>query len=175
MENNNQEKIMGESIRVICRIRPLNALEKSKNSPTCVSFPGSNAISVGGKQYTFDSVLQPNVSQQQAYEVIGRPIVDSVLNGYNGTIFVYGQTSSGKTHTMEGRLKDPEHQGIIPRIIEEIFEHIEKMDGNLEFVLKVSYFELYLEKIKDLFDGMSNLNIKFLSNKGQSACERRQK
>ncbi|XP_016353198.1 kinesin heavy chain-like [Sinocyclocheilus anshuiensis] len=76
----------------------------------------------------------------------------TVLGGYNGTIFAYGQTSSGKTHTMEGNLHNPQQMGIIPRIAEDIFNHIFSMDENLEFHIKVSYFEIYMEKIRDLLD-----------------------
>lgn len=75
-----------------------------------------------------------------------------VLNGYNGTIFAYGQTSSGKTHTMEGVINDPTKQGIIPRIVNDIFNHIYSMEENLEFHIKVSYFEIYLDKVRDLLD-----------------------
>lgn len=77
-----------------------------------------------------------------------------VLAGYNGTIFAYGQTSSGKTHTMEGVIGDPSKQGIIPRIVNDIFNHIYAMEENLEFHIKVSYFEIYMDKIRDLLDGM---------------------
>ncbi|KAM3838071.1 kinesin heavy chain-like, partial [Diretmus argenteus] len=59
---------------------------------------------------------------------------------------------SGKTHTMEGKLHDPQGMGIIPRIAEDIFEHIFAMDENLEFHIKVSYFEIYMDKIRDLLD-----------------------
>lgn len=76
-----------------------------------------------------------------------------VLNGYNGTIFAYGQTSSGKTHTMEGVISDPTLHGIMPRIINDIFQHIYSMEENLEFHIKVSYFEIYMDKIRDLLDG----------------------
>lgn len=80
-------------------------------------------------------------------------IVQDVLSGYNGTVFAYGQTSSGKTHTMEGVIGNPEKRGIIPRIINDIFNHIYNMDNeNLEFHIKVSYFEIYNEKIRDLLD-----------------------
>ena len=75
-----------------------------------------------------------------------------VLCGYNGTIFAYGQTSSGKTHTMEGVINDPTMQGIIPRIVNDIFNHIYSMEENLEFHIKVSYFEIYLDKVRDLLD-----------------------
>jgi kinesin family protein 5 len=67
-------------------------------------------------------------------------------------MFAYGQTSSGKTHTMEGVLHDPNLMGIIPRIVEDIFQHIYSMDEAIEFHIKVSYFEVYLDKIRDLLD-----------------------
>ena len=67
-------------------------------------------------------------------------------------MFAYGQTSSGKTHTMEGVLHDPKMQGIIPRIVDDIFNHIYGMDESIEFHIKVSYFEIYLDKIRDLLD-----------------------
>ena len=79
--------------------------------------------------------------------------ISDVLHGYNGTIFAYGQTSSGKTHTMEGVISDPQLHGIMPRIINDIFQHIYSMEENLEFHIKVSYFEIYMDKIRDLLDG----------------------
>ena len=113
----------------------------------------------------------------QVYEHAALPIVKDVLAGFNGTMFAYGQTSSGKTHTMEGVLHDPKMQGkdvksfifekpffseernfdslskgIIPRIVEDIFNHIYGMDESIEFHIKVSYFEIYLDKIRDLLD-----------------------
>ena len=75
-----------------------------------------------------------------------------VLGGYNGTIFAYGQTSSGKTHTMEGVIGDPALQGVIPRIVNDVFNHIYSMEENLEFHIKCSYFEIYMDKIRDLLD-----------------------
>ena len=63
--------------------------------------------------------------------------IPDVLNGYNGTIFAYGQTSSGKTHTMEGVIGNNDLQGIIPRIVQDIFNYIYGMDENLEFHIKV--------------------------------------
>ena len=84
-----------------------------------------------------------------------------VLSGYNGTIFAYGQTSSGKTHTMEGNIHSEEMMGIIPRIVNDIFDHVEEDDKNT-FVIKVSYFELYLETISDLLAIPSKLTIFYL-------------
>uniref|UniRef100_A0A3B3Z0U4 Kinesin-like protein n=1 Tax=Poecilia mexicana TaxID=48701 RepID=A0A3B3Z0U4_9TELE len=105
-----------------------------------------------GKPYVFDRVFPPSTEQIQVYDTCAKQIVKDVLGGYNGTIFAYGQTSSGKTHTMEGNLHDPHMMGIIPRISRDIFDHIYSMDENLEFHIKVSYFEIYLDKIRDLLD-----------------------
>uniref|UniRef100_A0A9J8DL78 Kinesin-like protein n=1 Tax=Cyprinus carpio carpio TaxID=630221 RepID=A0A9J8DL78_CYPCA len=90
-----------------------------------------------GKPYVFDKVFPTNCTQEQVYNTCAKQIVKDVLGGYNGTIFAYGQTSSGKTYTMEGKLHDPDGRGIIPRIAEDIFNHIYTMDENLEFHIKV--------------------------------------
>ena len=82
------------------------------------------------------------------------PTVDGVLNGYNGTIFAYGQTGSGKSFTMEGgSLYDPDTKGLIPRMFEYIFSKIATADPAIEFNIKCSYLEIYMEKICDLLDG----------------------
>uniref|UniRef100_A0A8C5U7A2 Kinesin-like protein n=1 Tax=Malurus cyaneus samueli TaxID=2593467 RepID=A0A8C5U7A2_9PASS len=97
----------------------------------------SNLKSCGrSKPYIFDRVFQSNTSQEQVYNDCAKKIVKDVLEGYNGTIFAYGQTSSGKTHTMEGKLHDPDGMGIIPRIVQDIFNYIYSMDENLEFHIK---------------------------------------
>jgi len=144
-----------DSIRVICRFRPLNDTEEKTGSKFIMKFPSGSddqCVSLGGKVYMFDKVLKPNVTQTQVYEATAKNIVKDVLCGYNGTIFAYGQTSSGKTHTMEGVINDPTMQGIIPRIVNDIFNHIYSMEENLEFHIKVSYFEIYLDKCRDLLD-----------------------
>nr|XP_060632438.1 kinesin heavy chain isoform X2 [Anolis sagrei ordinatus] len=141
------------SIKVMCRFRPLNEAEILRGDKFVSKFKGEDTVVVGqGKPYVFDRVLPPNTSQEQVYNTCAKQIVKDVLEGYNGTIFAYGQTSSGKTHTMEGKLHDPQLMGIIPRIAHDIFDHIYSMDENLEFHIKVSYFEIYLDKIRDLLD-----------------------
>lgn len=85
----------------------------------------------------FDRVFKPNATQEKVYSESAKQIVSDVMAGYNGTIFAYGQTSSGKTHTMEGVLGDPQMQGIIPRIVNDIFNFIYSMDENIEFHIKV--------------------------------------
>ena len=80
-------------------------------------------------------------------------MIRDILQGYNGTIFAYGQTSSGKTYTMEGlSLTDFASRGIIPRSVAAIFEGVAAADPTIEFTLKVSYVEIYMERIRDLLD-----------------------
>ncbi len=75
------------------------------------------------------------------------------MEGFNGTIFAYGQTSSGKTHTMQGPdIENIEQQGIIPRMVRTVFTRIESAQESIEFIVKVSMVEIYMEKIKDLLD-----------------------
>ncbi|XP_014412927.1 kinesin heavy chain isoform X2 [Camelus dromedarius] len=140
------------SIKVLCRFRPLNQAEILRGDKFIPIFQGDDSVVIGGKPYVFDRVFPPNTTQEQVYHACAMQIVKDVLAGYNGTIFAYGQTSSGKTHTMEGKLHDPQLMGIIPRIARDIFNHIYSMDENLEFHIKVSYFEIYLDKIRDLLD-----------------------
>lgn len=141
------------SIKVMCRFRPLNEAEILRGDKFIPKFKGEETVVIGqGKPYVFDRVLPPSTTQEQVYNACAKQIVKDVLEGYNGTIFAYGQTSSGKTHTMEGKLHDPQLMGIIPRIAHDIFDHIYSMDENLEFHIKVSYFEIYLDKIRDLLD-----------------------
>uniref|UniRef100_A0A8D2LQ68 Kinesin-like protein n=1 Tax=Varanus komodoensis TaxID=61221 RepID=A0A8D2LQ68_VARKO len=141
------------SIKVMCRFRPLNEAEILRGDKFIPKFKGEDTVVIGvRKPYVFDRVLPSNTTQEQVYNACAKQIVKDVLEGYNGTIFAYGQTSSGKTHTMEGKLHDPQLMGIIPRIAHDIFDHIYSMDENLEFHIKVSYFEIYLDKIRDLLD-----------------------
>ncbi|XP_075708100.1 kinesin heavy chain isoform X7 [Rhinoderma darwinii] len=148
------------SIKVLCRFRPLNQSEVQRGDKYLPVFQGDDCVIVGGKPYAFDRVFPPNTTQEQVYHACAMQIVKDVLAGYNGTIFAYGQTASGKTHTMEGKLHDPQMMGIIPRIARDIFNHIYAMDENLEFHIKVSYFEIYLDKIRDLLDvSKTNLSV----------------
>jgi len=158
-----------DSIRVVCRFRPLNDAEEKAGSKFVVKFsPGSDdqCINLAGKVYMFDKIFKPNATQEKVYNEAAKSIVKDVLMGYNGTIFAYGQTSSGKTHTMEGVMGDPHLQGIIPRIVNDIFNHIYAMEENLEFHIKVSYFEIYMDKIRDLLD-VSKVNLSVHEDKNR--------
>jgi kinesin family protein 5 len=164
------------NIRVVCRFRPLNEKEIKMGSAMCIAFdPDDKTVimnaaqeSLGPMRFTFDHVFPPNTAQVSVYEKAAMPIVDSVLEGFNGTVFAYGQTSSGKTHTMTGpSIDDEEFKGIIPRMVRTVFNTIAGSPDHLEFTVKVSYAEIYMEKIRDLLNPeKSNLKIHEDKNRG---------
>nr|XP_040023651.1 kinesin-1 heavy chain-like isoform X2 [Gasterosteus aculeatus aculeatus] len=154
------------TINVVCRFRPLNSSEVARGDKYIPKFQGEDCVLIAGKPYHFDRVFQSDTTQVQFYNAVAQKIVRDVLGGYNGTIFAYGQTASGKTHTMEGKLHDSDMMGVIPRIVDDIFNYIYSMDENLEFHIKVSYFEIYLDKIKDLLD-VSKVNLSVHEDKNR--------
>jgi len=101
------------------------------------------------KDFTFDAVYDENTIQANFYEHTGYAIVESVMDGYNGTIFAYGQTGTGKTHTMVGPPEPEELHGVIPRTFAHIFENI-NINPAKKFLVRASYLEIYNEEIRDL-------------------------
>jgi kinesin family protein 3/17 len=103
--------------------------------------------------FTFDTVFNEDSSQLEVYEYTAKPAVQCVLKGYNATILAYGQTGTGKTHTMEGfkyNSQDPQ-RGIIPRCMEEIFKYIENIsNAKTTFMVRASYLQIYNDNISDL-------------------------
>ena len=167
MSQDSEENSMN-NIKVICRFRPLNEQEKLLTSEPFVKFfEDSQTLSMtsqddqtGPQFFKFDHVFPSDSSQEDVYNISAKPIIESVLEGFNGTILAYGQTGSGKTYTMFGlNLEENKTFGIVPRLVETLFEKIEKAADHIEFNLKVGYFEIYLEKIKDLLNP-SNDNLK---------------
>lgn len=82
--------------------------------------------------------------------MVALPVLEGIFQGFNGSILAYGQTGSGKTHTMQGSMVKPELKGIIPRLFDNIFEHIEAAGDNMVFTVKISMMEIYMEEIQDL-------------------------
>uniref|UniRef100_A0A673TLI0 Centromere-associated protein E n=1 Tax=Suricata suricatta TaxID=37032 RepID=A0A673TLI0_SURSU len=137
------------AVAVCVRVRPLNSREEALGEDTQVYWKtDNNAIYQvdGSKSFHFDRVFHSNETTKNVYEEIAVPIIDSAIQGYNGTIFAYGQTASGKTYTMMG---SEDYLGVIPRAIHDIFQKIKKFPDR-EFLLRVSYMEIYNETITDL-------------------------
>lgn len=121
-------------------------------------------------EFTFDHVYDDEAEQSEIYNTTARLSVCSALEGYNATIFAYGQTGTGKTYTMEGfkyNLHD-EERGIIPRAIEDIFKYIQSCeDEETKFMVRASYIQIYNESISDLLRSeKTNLQIREDCRKG---------
>ena len=155
------------NVTVVCRFRPLNALEaKTGSSQPCVLFHDDNkGLEITGESsdssenhtraFTFDRTFAPTATQKDVYVSTALPQVKEALAGYNCTIFAYGQTGSGKTHTMMGPsggdlAVDANLRGIIPRISEDLFSALLSADADTEFTLRVSFMEIYMERLRDL-------------------------
>jgi kinesin family protein 5 len=106
--------------------------------------------------------------QSDVFDFSIRPTVDDILNGYNGTVFAYGQTGAGKSYTMMGSdIGSNDHKGVIPRITEQIFASIMASESNIEYTVRVSYMEIYMERIRDLLVPQNdNLPIHEEKNRG---------
>ncbi|KAA0165709.1 hypothetical protein FNF27_06629 [Cafeteria roenbergensis] len=163
-----------ESVKVVVRCRPLNKKEIAESRKPIVVIDtaiGSVEITKAGtddtKRFTFDSVYDDKSTQRDVYDDTGFPLVESVLQGYNGTMFAYGQTGCGKTHTMQGKDSPPELRGIIPTSFEHVFDHL-KLLKDKEALVRVSYLELYNEEIRDLLgaDHLAKLELKENPEKG---------
>ena len=160
------------NVNVICRFRPMNDLEKTTGNETVADFTSPTSLTFHSSReknvyrFNFDRIFPPSSSQQDIYDFGVKGIIESVLDGYNGTVLAYGQTSSGKTYTMQGEMDEERRQGIIPRMINHVFKYIYQNEGT-DFMIKVSMIEIYQEKIRDLFDcSRNNLNIREDSIKG---------
>ncbi|KAI3696793.1 hypothetical protein L6452_29341 [Arctium lappa] len=157
------ERDRGEvNIQVLLRCRPLSDDEQKSNVPkaiTCNEHKREVVIlhNVANKQvdkvFTFDKVFGPKAQQRSIYDQAIFPIVNEVLEGFNCTVFAYGQTGTGKTYTMEGGMRNkggelPAEAGVIPRAVRQIFDTLEAQ--NADYSMKVTFLELYNEEIVDL-------------------------
>ncbi|KAJ0978474.1 hypothetical protein J5N97_013948 [Dioscorea zingiberensis] len=157
------DKEKGVNVQVLLRCRPLSEDELRVNTPAVISCNELRrevtAIqNIANKQidrtFAFDKVFGPTSQQKDLFDLAVSPVVNEVLEGYNCTIFAYGQTGTGKTYTMEGggkKMKDgelPSDAGVIPRAVQQIFDILESQ--NADYNMKVTFLELYNEEITDL-------------------------
>ncbi|KAM9026537.1 centromere-associated protein E [Ara ararauna] len=137
------------AVTVCVRVRPLIARENALEDKVSLHWKSeNNTISEvnGTKVFSYDRVFHSSDSTEKLYEGVAVPIIQSAVQGYNGTIFAYGQTASGKTYTMMG---NEDAVGIIPKAIQHVFKVICEIPDR-EFLLRVSYMEIYNETITDL-------------------------
>ncbi|KAF2099488.1 kinesin heavy chain subunit [Rhizodiscina lignyota] len=160
------------TLTFVARFRPQNKVELANGGEPIVSFDAEETCSISSKEasgaFTFDRVFDMASRQSDVFDFSIRPTVDDILNGYNGTVFAYGQTGAGKSYTMMGSdIDDTEGKGVIPRIVEQIFASILSSPGNIEYTVRVSYMEIYMERIKDLLAPQNdNLPVHEEKNRG---------
>ncbi|KAL4198691.1 hypothetical protein AMTRI_Chr03g141330 [Amborella trichopoda] len=156
---NRHERDREVNVQVVLRCRPLSEDELRLNIPKVIScneqrrevtVVQSNRVD---RTFTFDKVFGPKSQQRAIYDHAITPMVNEVLEGFNCTIFAYGQTGTGKTYTMEGGAKAkggelPVESGVIPRAVRQIFDTLEAQKA--DYSMKITFLELYNEEITDL-------------------------
>ncbi|XP_036327886.1 kinesin-like protein Klp68D [Rhagoletis pomonella] len=152
-------QIPNECVQVVVRCRPISNREQTEGSEEVVAvYPNRGVVEIMNlieankeqtKMFTYDAAYDASASQINLYNEVVFPLVSSVLEGFNGCIFAYGQTGTGKTFTMEGVRGHDELKGIIPRTFEQIWLHINRTE-NFQFLVDVSYLEIYMEELRDL-------------------------
>ncbi|KAJ4719296.1 Kinesin-like protein [Melia azedarach] len=147
------------NITVCARFRPLSSKERSNHDDNvCVhSIDTENFIFKDEKEedfkFSFDRVFYEKSEQAEVYEFLALPILGDAINGINGTIITYGQTGAGKTYSME-------------RTVDGLFEYIKSSDESVKYMIKLSMVEIYMEKVRDLFD-LSKDNIQLKESRVQ--------
>ena len=169
IEKNNYLKNNQKSqITIAIRIRPLSQNEKELSDIESVTAINSNSLSVSSEnsakknsqikyqQFFFDYVFDKTATQQEIYTKTTKNLLESIIEGYNATVFAYGATGSGKTYTMLGINEN--ERGIMPRSVIDLFKMLNKRK-NKEFRLSVSYVEIYNEEIRDLLGNREELKL----------------
>ncbi|KAI9256701.1 hypothetical protein BY458DRAFT_519321 [Sporodiniella umbellata] len=148
------------AVRVGLRVRPLTQKEQLTNCAECISFiPDEPQILVGAdKSFTYDYVFNSETHQRDVYKEAAAPLLEKFVEGFNATILAYGQTGSGKTFSMGTGLEsttNPEHEGIVPRCMVDLFEKLNRQAENhqeFSYEVYVSFLELYNEELIDLLN-----------------------
>ena len=162
-----------QSVRVMCRVRPLISREiADKHTTERVKWYPDDTRKIevlapgdrGKKNFQFDEVFPPGTSQKHVYDSFAKEAVDAAFQGYHGVLFVYGQTASGKTFTISHEdSENPENLGMIQRAMFDLWATIQK-DTESNYTCKMSYVEIYNEKVTDLLgDPKGNRNVKLVS------------
>ncbi|RPB20573.1 kinesin heavy chain [Terfezia boudieri ATCC MYA-4762] len=159
------------TIKVVARFRPQNSIEIREGGQPIVQFHSEDTCELTSKEasgsFTFDRVFDMASKQADVFNFSIKPTVDDILNGYNGTVFAYGQTGAGKSYTMMGAdIDNDAHKGVIPRIVEQIFYCITNSPQSMEYTVRVSYMEIYMERIRDLLNPIND-NLPVHEDKGR--------
>ncbi|XP_057490870.1 kinesin-like protein KIN-4C [Actinidia eriantha] len=153
--DNWEAKDSSQCVRVAVNVRPLVTPELLVGCTDCITVvPGEPQVQIGSHAFTFDYVFgSTGYPSSRIYAECVAPIVDALFHGYNGTVLAYGQTGSGKTYTMGTNYNGEEHnRGIIANVMETIFSRVEATRNSTEFLIRVSFIEIFKEEVFDLLD-----------------------
>ncbi|KAJ7965816.1 Kinesin-like protein [Quillaja saponaria] len=148
-------------VRVALHVRPLITSELLLGCTDCISFvSGETQVQIGPHAFTYDYVYgSPGSACSSIYDECVAPLVDALFHGYNATVLAYGQTGSGKTYTMGTNYTgEGSNSGIIPKVMESIFERVEDMKNSTEFLIRVSFIEIFKEEVFDLLGPYSSVS-----------------
>ena len=148
-DSNGKGKDSKGNVLVSVRVRPEAGGDGSNTEGEWMVDGRRSLISYNGREggdYRYDNVFSPHDNNARVYDNAAKRLVRRVMEGYHGTVFAYGMTGTGKTFSMQGTATSP---GVIPLAITDIFSYIRE-NPNREFLLRVSYLEIYNEKIYDL-------------------------
>ncbi|KAG0482559.1 hypothetical protein HPP92_010643 [Vanilla planifolia] len=157
------KSLQKECVKVAVNIRPLIASELALGCTDCVAVvPGEPQVQIGAHCFTYDYVYGSlGTSSSNIFEECVAPLVDAVLHGYNATVLAYGQTGSGKTYTMGTNFSgEGSNGGIIPQVMDSIFNKVNEMKKDTEFLIRVSFIEIFKEEVFDLLDPHANAVLK---------------
>ena len=132
---------------VYCRLRPNNGRESSAEAPL-VDFQGPTVQVNGDKYYQFDGTLGPTCTQGQVFNLVAKQCVDHCLKGYRSALMAYGQTGTGKSHTM--CCTKPGEEGIIPRAAQNLFAEMERQRDTRDFSIHMQFLQIYRDHLGDL-------------------------
>ena len=145
-------------IQVVVRLRPMSQRELKGNTlPVVTASTDKKEVTVikgtGARTlrntYAFDNVFTSFSTQKEVFDSTLAPVISDVLDGYESTVFAYGQTGTGKTHTMEGDINSSENRGVIPRAAFDVFRRLAD-DSYVESKVTASFLEIYNEELGDL-------------------------
>ncbi|TKY74442.1 Kinesin protein FRA1 [Spatholobus suberectus] len=148
-----------QCVRVAVNIRPLITSELLLGCTDCISVvPAEPQVQIGSHSFTYDYVYGSTGPPSSAiYDDCVAPLVDALFHGYNATVLAYGQTGSGKTYTMGTNYSgEGSSGGIIPRVLETIFDRVKATNDSTEFLIRVSFIEIFREEVFDLLDPNSS-------------------
>ncbi|KAJ7517879.1 hypothetical protein O6H91_21G044200 [Diphasiastrum complanatum] len=149
-------------IMVYVRLRPISKKEKEAGSRSCIRIVNKRDVyltefaletdylrlkRLRGRHFAFDAAFPENTSQQEVYDTSTAELIEGVMQGRNCSVFCYGATGAGKTHTMLGTMQSP---GVMVLALKDLFAKLNQHSSGGDYIVKLSYLEVYNESVRDL-------------------------